>query len=215
MTDPLDDLPVDARRELISAVREVLDIDEAAAGQVVRASEPLWEALESAGGLVDAWGGGEFCALLPRMLAVVRQPEGPGAPEDARVLSFGAVLGDSDALSRRWGAAVGELTRSARSAQEGVSSPLRLFVAFHLGGRLAPNEFTGVRTGRRDAQGWLSVQVALTPDEGRDPQRVLIQGLRDALDAAEAFARRNKVASELPELRAVIEKIAPNPNARL
>lgn len=212
--DPLEDLPAASRREVITAVREALDIDEAAARDIVRASEPLWDALESAGGLVDMWGGGEFCVLLPRMLAAVRQTDDPGVHEDVRVLSFGAVLGDSDALSRRWGAALGELNRRAESAQVGVASPLRLYVAFHLDGRVAPNEFTGVRTGRRDAQGWLSVQVALVPGEGRDPHKVLTQGLRDALDAAEAFARRNKVATELPELREVLERISSDPTAR-
>ena len=200
-------MPAASRREVITAVRAALDIDEPAAREIVRASEPLWDAMESAGGLVDTWGGGEFCALLPRMLAVLRQIDEPGAQEDVRVLSFGAVLGDSDALSRRWGAALGDLTRQAKIAQDGVISPLRLYVAFHLDGRLVPNNFTGVQTGRRDAQGWLSVQVALIPDEERDPHKVLTEGLRDAVDAAESFARRNKIATELPELREVLDRI--------
>lgn len=201
-------MPAASRREVIKAVREVLDIDEPAAREIVRASEPLWDALESAGGLVDTWGGGEFCGLLPRMLAVVRQIDESGAQKDVRVLTFGAVLGDSDALSRRWGAALGDLTRQAKIAQDGVTSPLRLYVAFHLDGRLVPNEFTGVRTGRRDAQGWLSVQVALIPEEGRDPHKALAQGLRDALQAAESFARRNKIATDLPALRGVLDRIS-------
>lgn len=83
-------------------------------------------------------------------------------------------------------------------------------MAFHLDGRMMPNKFTGVRTGRRDAKGWLSVQVALIPDEERDPHKVLAQGLRDALDAAESFARRNKIATELPELREVLDRISPD-----
>ena len=41
---------------------------------IVRASVPLWEAMEEAGGLVDTWGGGEFCYLFPKMCAVIRSP---------------------------------------------------------------------------------------------------------------------------------------------
>jgi hypothetical protein len=34
--------------------------------------EPLWDAMERAGGLVDYWGGGEFCQIFPRVLAFIR-----------------------------------------------------------------------------------------------------------------------------------------------
>ncbi|HSV37756.1 MAG TPA: hypothetical protein VLI04_03255 [Nocardioidaceae bacterium] len=70
--DPLDDLPPESRNELVAAVRAALDVDPATAEDLIRSSEPLWEAMEQAGGLVDAWGGGEFCQLFPRVLAYVR-----------------------------------------------------------------------------------------------------------------------------------------------
>ena len=38
----------------------------------MRAAEPLWDAMERAGGLVDAWGGGEFCQVFPKTLAFIR-----------------------------------------------------------------------------------------------------------------------------------------------
>ena len=57
----------------MAAVREALAITTDEAETVLRASAPLWDAMESVGGLVDSWGGGEFCELFPRMVAVVRR----------------------------------------------------------------------------------------------------------------------------------------------
>ena len=73
--DPLNDLPPDSRQEVVAAVRAALGVDEDDAEAILRASEPLWEALEEAGGLVDSWGGGEFCYLFPKMCAVIRSPK--------------------------------------------------------------------------------------------------------------------------------------------
>lgn len=72
MVDPLNDLPVESRRELVEAVSAAADVDGATAEDLVRAAEPLWNAMEEAGGLVDSWGGGEFCSLFPRVLSFIR-----------------------------------------------------------------------------------------------------------------------------------------------
>jgi hypothetical protein len=69
---PLSDLPSESRREVVDAVASALDIGAEDAETIVAASEPLWDAMEEVGGLVDSWGGGEFCGLFPRMVAVVR-----------------------------------------------------------------------------------------------------------------------------------------------
>jgi len=71
--DPMDDLPEDSRREVVADVMAALEVDQASAADIVRSTEPLWDAMERAGGLVDSWGGGEFCHLLPRMLATIRE----------------------------------------------------------------------------------------------------------------------------------------------
>jgi hypothetical protein len=71
--DPHDDLPTESRREVVLAVATALDVPPADAETLVRASQPLWDALEDVGGLVDSWGGGEFCHLFPKMLAVIRR----------------------------------------------------------------------------------------------------------------------------------------------
>jgi hypothetical protein len=70
--DSLDDLPADSRREVVAEVGALLDVEATAAEDLVRSAEPLWDALERADGLVDTWGGGEFCHIFPRVLAFVR-----------------------------------------------------------------------------------------------------------------------------------------------
>lgn len=74
--DPLNDLPAESRQEVVAAVRTALRVDKADAELIIRASEPLWEAMEQVGGLVDSWGGGEFCYLFPKMCAVIRSGAG-------------------------------------------------------------------------------------------------------------------------------------------
>ena len=69
--DALDDLPPESRREVVSGVRAALGVDADTAEDLVRSAEPLWDALERCGGLVDSWGGGEFCAMFPRVLAFI------------------------------------------------------------------------------------------------------------------------------------------------
>lgn len=72
--DPLDDLPAESRREVVAAVVAALGVSEDNAEAIVRASEPLWDAMEEAGGLVNSWGDGDFCYLFPQMCAVIRSP---------------------------------------------------------------------------------------------------------------------------------------------
>ena len=78
--DPISDLPPASRKELVAAVRAVLaseddeddPIDDETAENVIRSSEPLWDALDELG-LVDSWGGMEFVRLLPDVLAFIRR----------------------------------------------------------------------------------------------------------------------------------------------
>ena len=72
----LDDLPPDSRREVVAAVQAALSVNTDDAEAIVRASEPLWDAMEEVGGLVDSWGGGEFCYLFPKMCAAMRPATG-------------------------------------------------------------------------------------------------------------------------------------------
>jgi hypothetical protein len=70
--DSLADLPADSRREIVAEVCAVLDVEATTAEDLVRSAEPLWDAMERAGGLVDSWGGGEFYHIFPRVLAFIR-----------------------------------------------------------------------------------------------------------------------------------------------
>jgi len=69
--DSLEDLPPESRREVVAAVTATLGVSAEDAEAILRASEPLWDAMEEVGGLVDSWGGGEFCHLFPKMLGVI------------------------------------------------------------------------------------------------------------------------------------------------
>ena len=76
--DSLADLPAGSRREIVAEVCAMLDVEAATAEDLVRSAEPLWDAMERAGGLVDSWGGGEFCHIFPRVLAFIRSGAGGG-----------------------------------------------------------------------------------------------------------------------------------------
>jgi hypothetical protein len=78
--DSLADLPADSRREIVAKVCAALDVEAATAEELVRSAEPLWDAMERTGGLVDSWGGGEFCHLFPRVLAFIRLGAVGGRP---------------------------------------------------------------------------------------------------------------------------------------
>jgi hypothetical protein len=75
--DPLDDIPADSRREVVESVCATLGVNVIAAEDLLRAAEPLWNAMERVGGLVDAWGGGEFCYTFPRVLSFIRDTANP------------------------------------------------------------------------------------------------------------------------------------------
>ena len=60
------------RAERSSRRCAALDVEAATAEDLVRSAEPLWDAMERAGGLVDSWGGGEFCYIFPHVLAFIQ-----------------------------------------------------------------------------------------------------------------------------------------------
>lgn len=70
--DLLDEMPTESRQWLVEQLCTELDVDAGTAEDLIRSAEPLWNAMERAGGLVDSWGGGEFCGLLPKVLAFIR-----------------------------------------------------------------------------------------------------------------------------------------------
>ena len=71
--DPLDDMPARSRTELVAAICAAIDVDTATAEDIIRSTEPFWDAMERAGGLVDSWGGSEFCHVLPQVLLYIHK----------------------------------------------------------------------------------------------------------------------------------------------
>lgn len=121
-------------------------------------------------------------------------------------LSIGAVLGDSDARNLAWKRAISALGKEVVALRSGVESPLRVNVVFHVDGKLAPNEFEGVRTGRFSKQdSHLMVQAAIQTTSDAADRSALLCLLADALDEAEAFARKRGIADHLAELRAILK----------
>lgn len=128
-----------------------------------------------------------------------------GAPP---VLSIGAVLGDSDAENMAWKRAVSALGKQVALGREEVSSPLNVNVVYHVDGRLKPNQFSGVRTGRFDAvQRHLIVQAAIPSGPAEDRRMTLVCLLSDAIDEAESFAAQKQIADGLCELRALVSSV--------
>src|SRR6266540_1907436 len=94
---------------------------------------------------------------------------------------------------------------NVQAARVRVVSPLNLNVVFHVDGRLAPNEFTGVRTGRFSAKAaHLMVQAAVQLGPVEDREEVLMSLLSDAINVAEEFARKKKLADDLAGIRRIL-----------
>jgi hypothetical protein len=127
------------------------------------------------------------------------------------VLSIGAILGDSGAANMAWKRAINELSREVQASREGLTSPLRLNVIYHVDGRMVPNEFYGVRTGRFDRKtAHLAVQAAVALEPADDRRASLLALLEAAIMEAEAFARVKGISETgLPEIRTLVEGLKP------
>jgi len=123
-------------------------------------------------------------------------------------LVIGAVLGDSDTESMLWSRAIGALSQTAESLSAHLQSPLRVNVVYHVDGRLARNEFEGVRTGRFNKAKDLLVVQAATPGGPSDARReTLINLLSDAVTEAEKYAKKKNIADSLPVIRELVLKL--------
>ena len=128
------------------------------------------------------------------------------------LLSIGSVLGDSDVESMAWKRAISLLGKRIQVAREGLDSPLRVNVVFHADGRLAPNEFEGVRTGRFSRMdSHLVVQAAVPTGAAADRHDTLLGLLQEAVDAAVAFGKAEGIADDLPEVRKVLKVVLAHP----
>ena len=76
--DPLNDMPAESRSWLVGELRTVLGVNAESAEDLIRSAEPLWNAMERAGGLVDSWGGGEFCHRFPLVMGFIQKMDARG-----------------------------------------------------------------------------------------------------------------------------------------
>jgi hypothetical protein len=124
-------------------------------------------------------------------------------------LLIGAVLGDADAQSLAWSRVIGALSQRVERLSAGLASPVRLNLIYHVDGKIAPNEFDGVRTGRFDKAQSLLVMQAAVPRRAPDkPEALLVELLDAAVLAAETWGRRRGIADGLPTLRTLARQVA-------
>jgi hypothetical protein len=141
--------------------------------------------------------------------AVLVAVTSPSPDEPVEALSIGVVFGGTPAVDEAWRPETQRLMKAVIAARDGVVSPLAVNVVFHVDGHLLPPvDFEGVRTGSFSRKlNLLMVQAAVPTDSLEDRRAVLLALLRKAVDEAEAFAKRRKIADALPEVRGVVESL--------
>lgn len=130
------------------------------------------------------------------------------ASDKVPAFSIGAVYGDYDAESKAWDPVIRGVMKEVKGLCDGITTPLKVNVVFYIDGKLARNEFSGVRTGRfskRDSE--LMVQAAVPNGPVDDRRKQLRQLLTDAIDEAEVFAQKKKIASDLTEIRRILNNL--------
>lgn len=130
-----------------------------------------------------------------------------GIQEDrASPLSLGVVYGGLGATHDFWAPHLQRLMKQVVELRGEIVGPLSVNVVYHVEGPLLGRiDFERVRTGSLSRKHKiLMVQAAVPPLPVDDPRAVLVDLLTDAVDAAEALAKRRSIASALPEVRAVL-----------
>lgn len=125
-------------------------------------------------------------------------------------LSIGAVYGGTRSIDESWRPDIQRVMQEVMALRQGVASPMNVNVVFHVEGHLLPPvDFEGVRTGRfsrRSAH--LMVQAAVPRDAVADRRAVLLGLLRAATAEAAAFARQRGIASDLNEVRGIVDAMS-------
>lgn len=124
-------------------------------------------------------------------------------------LSIGSVVGGwLSPGTTRWNEALDILTHDVINGCRGISSPLNVNVVYQVPGHLLRPEFEGVRTGSYSKKrNLLMVQVALPDEPPDDAVADVKRRLAHAVEEAELWARNRRLASELPELRHLVDEL--------
>lgn len=127
--------------------------------------------------------------------------------EDTEPLSIGIVL-EAGPQRRRWNDALTRLSRRVSAARPGVETPFGVNVVFFVPSKLVRLDWTGERTGRYSKkQGLLMIQVALPEEPPENVDAYLRGRLSAALDEAEKWARKRRVADGLDGLRTLVASL--------
>jgi hypothetical protein len=129
--------------------------------------------------------------------------------DEPAALSIGVLVGGWSPHTSEWKAALQYLGQRVTSAREGASSPLNVNVILQVPGNNITPDFEGVRTGYFSRKKmWLIVQAALpeAPREG-DIEADLLDRLKEAIEQAEAWAKRRKIADDLQVLHRIVDKL--------
>ena len=105
-----------------------------------------------------------------------------------------------------WAAAVASLGLAVADARSDTTTPLKVNIVFLVAGKYTDPGFEGVRTGRFNPKSkHLLVQAAvpatMIADHAQDPDSTVRALLLQAIDEAEAWARRKHLADNLDDLR--------------
>lgn len=123
-------------------------------------------------------------------------------------LSIGSIEGGSSPNMSRWRDAITRLTIDVATAGQDLESPLNVNVIYQVPGNILQPDFEGVRTGhysKKDSS--LIVQAALPHDAPDDVEAHLKRLLVAAIDEAEQWAKRRRVAPNLQALREVVARL--------
>jgi hypothetical protein len=128
--------------------------------------------------------------------------------EPIPALSIGSVEGGSSPSMPRWREGLTRLTIEVAKAAEHVESPLNVNVIYQVPGNILQPDFAGVRTGhyaKKDSS--LIVQAALPDDAPEDVDGYLKRLLVAAIEEAEQWARRRRIAEDLSALRELARRL--------
>lgn len=128
--------------------------------------------------------------------------------EPIPALSIGSIEGGSSPDMSRWRDAITRLTIDVASAAQDLECPLKVNVIYQVPGNILQPDFEGVRTGhysKKDSS--LIVQAAVPDDTPDDVEAQLKRLLVAAIDEAEQWAKRRRIAPDLHDLRELVARL--------
>jgi hypothetical protein len=129
--------------------------------------------------------------------------------DDISDLSIGSVLGDYNPVTKGWLDVIQRLQRDVMAARGSFVGPLALNLVYFVDGKHGAVDFEGVRAGRSELKiPRLMVQAAVPAGPApANARSELLRLLDSAIDLATEWARRKKIADDLPEIRSIAEAV--------